>query len=107
MRLVVQYPLSDAITAILSTQPESLLSRCHAQRKHKRKDHCPCALPFQPQQRSASKFSLQYLTDLLIKYAPYRKLRSANINILVVPRYKLKTFRQRAFSCSNFPNALE
>ena len=77
MRLVAQYPLSDAITAISSTHPESLLSRCHAQRKHKRKDHCPWALPFQPQQRSASKFSLQYLTDLLIKYAPYKNAWNA------------------------------
>ena len=42
----------------------------------------------------------EYLKELLIPYAPDRCLRSASSNSLVVPRMKLKTYGDRAFSAA-------
>ena len=39
-----------------------------------------------------------YLTDLLIRYQPLRKLRSSDKELLVQPRCHLKTYGERAFS---------
>ena len=39
-----------------------------------------------------------YLKDILTPYKPTRMLRSANKELLVVPKYNLKTYGRRAFS---------
>ena len=39
-----------------------------------------------------------YLAELLMYYAPKRELRTRGYNILIVPRTKLKTYGDRAFS---------
>ena len=39
-----------------------------------------------------------YLKDLLQRYKPARNLRSASKNLLLVPKFKLKTYGSRAFS---------
>ena len=41
-----------------------------------------------------------YLRDLLTEYQPSRSLRSSSLKMLLVPRTKLKTFGDRAFSIS-------
>jgi hypothetical protein len=40
-----------------------------------------------------------YLTELLKPYSPARSLRSGNQHLLEVPRYALKTYGGRSFSC--------
>ena len=39
----------------------------------------------------------KYLTDSIIKHMPSRKLRSANKELLVVPKYNLETYGKHAF----------
>ena len=39
-----------------------------------------------------------YLKDLLQRYKPARNLRSASKNLLLVPKFKLKTYGSRAFT---------
>ncbi len=40
----------------------------------------------------------QYLTDLLLPYTPSRTLRSCDLGLLIVPRFKLKNRGDRAFA---------
>ncbi|KAM9790323.1 uncharacterized protein ACBT44_018929 isoform 1-T2 [Syngnathus typhle] len=42
-----------------------------------------------------------YLSDLLVPYCPNRPLRSSNTSRLTVPKSKLKSFGDRAFSCTS------
>ena len=51
-------------------------------------------LPFKCLNQLAS----SYLSDLLIHYRPSRTLRSSDKELLVQPRYHLKTYGERAFS---------
>lgn len=48
--------------------------------------------------KSLHSLAPQYLTDLLQPYIPSRSLRSTNFNLLQVPRTRLKTRGDRAFS---------
>ena len=41
-----------------------------------------------------------YISDLLETYKPARSLRSSTRNLLVIPRFKLKSYGDRAFSVS-------
>ena len=41
-----------------------------------------------------------YISDLLETYKPTRTLRSSSRNLLVIPRSKLKSYGNRAFSAS-------
>ena len=41
-----------------------------------------------------------YISDLLETYKPTRSLRSSSRNLLVIPRSKLKSYGDRAFSVS-------
>ena len=41
-----------------------------------------------------------YISDLLKTYKPTRSLRSSSRNLLVIPRSKLKSYGDRAFSVS-------
>ena len=41
-----------------------------------------------------------YISDLLETYKPTRSLRSSSRNLLVIPRFKLKSYGDRAFSVS-------
>ena len=41
-----------------------------------------------------------YISDLLETYKPARSLRSSRRNLLVIPRSKLKSYGDRAFSVS-------
>ena len=42
----------------------------------------------------------EYLCELLSVYNPGRTLRSSGKSLLVTPKYKLKSYGQRAFSCA-------
>ena len=43
----------------------------------------------------------EYLCELLSLYNPGRSLRSSGKSLLVTPKYKLKSYGQRAFSCAS------
>ena len=48
--------------------------------------------------RSLHGLAASYITDLLIRYEPTRALRSADIHLLEVPRCRLHTQGEKAFS---------
>ena len=50
--------------------------------------------------KSLNNLCTSYISDLLEIYKPTRSLRSSSRNLLVIPRSKLKSFGDRAFSVS-------